>query len=170
MEARSPPDPETARQPAVLVPSHLASPSASPGLKDAKGYRRHDFEEAWAAYCPGQNTLQHQKRSFRSVEPSEVPMLRAHLAIFEASPPDPCDGSKNDDLSYSHAGSDASTLQNAQTAATGHSDQDADDMPSFLRRCGHCGKPGPDGRWDWPGHPDGIWLHTDCEAAWAEGR
>ena len=43
-------------------------------------------------------------------------------------------------------------------------------MPPFLRRCGHCGKPSPTARWDWEGHPDGVWLHTDCEAAWADGR
>ena len=42
---------------AVLVPSHLGYRPASPDFKDAKGYRRQDFEEAWAAYCPGQNTL-----------------------------------------------------------------------------------------------------------------
>ena len=140
-----------------------------PGYKDAKGYCRRDFEEAWSAYCPGQNTLQHQNgHSEASNRPSFDSTGTSR--DFRSVAADPCDGSKNDDLAYSHAGSDASTLQNAQTAAPGHSDQDADDMPSFLRRCGHCGKPGPDGRWDWPGHPDGIWLHTDCEAAWADGR
>ena len=28
-----------------------------PGLPDGKGYRWIDFEEAWAAYCPGQTPL-----------------------------------------------------------------------------------------------------------------
>jgi hypothetical protein len=26
-------------------------------------------------------------------------------------------------------------------------------------RCDHCGWLGATGRWDWPGRPDGIWLH-----------
>jgi hypothetical protein len=36
--------------------------------------------------------------------------------------------------------------------------------------CDHCGqllRPGDNGQvWDWPGRPDGIWLHPRCEAGW----
>jgi len=43
---------------------------------------------------------------------------------------------------------------------------DLDDDPGDLRRCDHCGRLGtmanPLHPWDWPGRPDGIWLHTKC--------
>jgi hypothetical protein len=36
--------------------------------------------------------------------------------------------------------------------------------------CDHCGCPDRDADplnpWNWPGWPDGIWLHTRCEAPW----
>jgi Protein of unknown function (DUF3631) len=43
-------------------------------------------------------------------------------------------------------------------------------------RCHHCGGLGlgadPFRPWDWPGRPDGIWLHPRCEGPWIdrEGR
>jgi putative DNA primase/helicase len=38
----------------LLAPFHIISLTVHPpGLPDGKGYRRTDFEEAWAAYCPG---------------------------------------------------------------------------------------------------------------------
>jgi hypothetical protein len=34
-------------------------------------------------------------------------------------------------------------------------------------RCDHCGSPfGTVKPWDWPGRPDGIWLHPHCEQFW----
>ena len=40
----------------LLAPFHIISLTVHPaGLPDGKGYRRIDFKEAWAAYCPGQN-------------------------------------------------------------------------------------------------------------------
>jgi hypothetical protein len=38
--------------------------------------------------------------------------------------------------------------------------------------CDHCGGPATPANqlhpWDWPGRPDGIWLHRGCEAPWFE--
>jgi putative DNA primase/helicase len=46
---------------ALLAPFHIISLTVHPpGLPDGKGYRRIDFKEAWAAYCPGQNTPSQQ--------------------------------------------------------------------------------------------------------------
>jgi hypothetical protein len=34
-------------------------------------------------------------------------------------------------------------------------------------RCDHCGSAiGTMNPWDWPGRPDGIWLHPRCEESW----
>jgi putative DNA primase/helicase len=42
------------------------------------------------------------------------------------------------------------------------------------RRCDHCGQLGTAADhlhgWDWPGRPDGIRLHSRCEASWMEGN
>jgi putative DNA primase/helicase len=46
---------------ALLAPFHIISLTVHPpGLPDGKGYRRIDFKEAWAAYCPGQTTPSQQ--------------------------------------------------------------------------------------------------------------
>jgi hypothetical protein len=37
-------------------------------------------------------------------------------------------------------------------------------------RCDYCGQPGASGQWDWPGRPDGIWLHERCEAPWFDSK
>ena len=55
----------------LLAPFHIISLTVHPpGLPDGKGYRRIDFEEAWAAYCPGQNISPRQSLRFQSVQAS----------------------------------------------------------------------------------------------------
>ena len=55
----------------LLAPFHVTSLTVHPpGLPDGKGYRRIDFKEAWAAYCPGQNIPSKQFLHFRSVQTS----------------------------------------------------------------------------------------------------
>jgi putative DNA primase/helicase len=55
----------------LLAPFHIISLTVhAPGLPDGKGYRRIDFEEAWAAYCPGRNTPSQQCLRFRNVQVS----------------------------------------------------------------------------------------------------
>jgi putative DNA primase/helicase len=53
------------------------------------------------------------------------------------------------------------------------------DIPECLRRpapkrCDHCGaleQPAdPLNPWEWPGRPDGIWLHPRCEIPWNDGE
>jgi hypothetical protein len=144
----------------LLRPFGICSETISiPGVNDAKGYKRVRFEEAWAAYCPGQFASQADldvpKR--RSVEtPIESAQVHDFRSVAEAS----ADGSKNGNLSYSHAGFDASTDRNGGNGAKGHIDH---------RRCDYCGSHlGGTNRWNWP--PDRpthqIWLHPHCEAPW----
>jgi hypothetical protein len=132
-------------------------------MNDAKGYKRVRFEEAWAAYCPGQFSSQADLDV--SIRRSVVtPMKSAQVHDFRSVAEPSGDGSKNSNLSYSHAGSDASTDRNGGNGAKGQIDQDAP------RRCDHCGHPGrasdPLNGWDWPGRPAGILLHQRCEAPW----
>jgi hypothetical protein len=48
--------------------------------------------------------------------------------------------------------------------------EDVLDIPTFLRRCDHCGQLATPANllnpWDWPDRPNGIWLHAGCEELW----
>ncbi len=58
----------------LLAPFHITSLTVHPPeLPDGKGYRRIDFEEAWAAYCPVRNTPSQQSLRFRGVQASSCP-------------------------------------------------------------------------------------------------
>ena len=110
-----------------------------PGLKSAKGYKRARFEEAWVAYCPvkspsaGKNPI--SKR--RTVE---MPVESEQVSDFRSVETSLSDASENGNLSYSHAGFDASTDRRAQNRGQAHSDHeiaspdDGLDIPSFLDR------------------------------------
>jgi Protein of unknown function (DUF3631) len=148
------------------------------GFKDAKGYSRIALAEAWAAYLPGQDASSHQ---FRPFDPSKRPNpdgmgTSCNFRSVQSAAPD---GSKNSNLSNSHAGLDAWTDRKAGNGVKGHSGQeiapdptDPGPIPEFLLRtaprpCDYCGSMlGAMNPWDWPGRPDGIWLHPRCEAGW----
>jgi putative DNA primase/helicase len=73
-----------------------------------KGYRRSDFEEAWAAYCPGQTVS--PGGSALSIRPSVPRPVDIEQVDDFASVPDPLwDGSKNANLFNNHAAWDAGT-------------------------------------------------------------
>jgi len=158
----------------LLSPFGICSETVSiPGLNDAKGYKRANFEEAWTVYCPGQNTSSadfsiSKRRSvgmpMKSTQPDDF------RSVAEASG----DGSKNGNLSYSHAGFDTSTLRKPKsgphqsTSATVElPSSDPGDIPSALRRCAHCGKPGAE-PWDLNGRR--VHLHPGCQHAWADNQ
>jgi putative DNA primase/helicase len=100
---------------ALLAPFSITSETVSiANLADAKGYKRVRFQEPWAIYLPGQNSLSDQ------FPPSETSKRRNADGAgvsrgFQSVAEDAGDGSKNDDLSYSHAGSDVSTFQKPAT-------------------------------------------------------
>jgi hypothetical protein len=167
----------------LLKPFAIISVNVKPpGLPQGKGYRRVDFKEAWDAYCPGQNT---RRDDFCvGIRPSvHRPVESAQVDDFASVHEGSVDGSKNGKLSYSHAGLDAWTLSNEKNSAEHGSDQQiapprgdqglSEDAPA-IARCDHCGQPGtaanPLCGWDWPGRPDGIWLHSRCEGPWWEDQ
>jgi hypothetical protein len=160
--------PLTQRQLArLLKPFCIISQTVhTPGFKDAKGYRRIDFQEAWSAYLPGQNPSSHQ---FCPSDPSkrrnpDAMGTSCDSRSVQATSPDE---SKNAHLSNSHAGLDARTNRKPQSGAQSEFDQG-----SAIRLCDHCGASAtpadPLHPWDWPARPDGIWLHSRCEAPWSD--
>jgi hypothetical protein len=80
----------------------------SPGLPQARGYKRAHFEEAWKAYCPGQMHAQAdagppKRHSVR--KPMNIGQLDDFQSVRAASP----DGSKNAELVNKHRPPDTLT-------------------------------------------------------------
>lgn len=140
--------PLTQRQLGHLLSSFRITPVTvhNTGFKDAKGYRRQDFEEAWEAYCPGQNTLPHQSDHFQaSKRPSAdgSSTSRDFPSVLKDNP----DASKKDNLSYSHAGLDAWTVPKAENGGEGDSATNGgavpNDFDAVAEELAERGKAGP---------------------------
>ena len=150
------------------------------GFKDAKGYSRIAFEQAWAAYLPGQDA---SSRQFRPCDPSKRPNpdgmgTSCNFRSVQAAAPD---GSKNAHLSNSHAGLDAWTDKTADLSPQRHFDQakgDPIDRPDEVANgedsslvCQHCGAPATD---DAPVQVCTVngekhLLRPDCRIDWLGG-
>jgi putative DNA primase/helicase len=145
-----------------------------PGRADGKGYRRADFEQAWRAYCSGQNDPSQQSGPCEtSIRPNadEMGTTRDFRNVRKDNP----DGLKNGNLSHSHTGLDAWTDRNDPDGVKGQFDQEIgpptdpldDGFSDSLRRCAHCGRSGVLGQVALPDRPSTVWLHRACEAPWA---
>ena len=103
----------------LLAPFHIISLTVHPpGLPDGKGYRRIDFQEAWAAYCPVETPLRSNLFTYEaSKRPNadETGTTRDSRRVRKGLP----DGSKNANLSHSHAGLDVWTDRKAENRARG---------------------------------------------------
>jgi putative DNA primase/helicase len=155
----------------LLAPFGIGSETVHiPGLADAKGYRRARFEEAWGAYLPaqnpGQNTLAHQIPAFETSKRPNADGPKGS-SDFRSVAESNGDGSKNANLSNSHAGLDAWTLRKPGNGVRVHSDHEngAGDFPDSLRRCAQCNAPG-DARGPVIAHDDHVWLHRECRWFW----
>jgi putative DNA primase/helicase len=141
-----------------------------PGVAHGKGYRRVDLEEAWAAYC-GQNTPSDQNGASQACERASADEMGTSCD-FRSVREDIPHGSKNGNLSYSHAGLHACTDKNGGNGGEGHSDQGVDPLddglPPFgsLQRCAHCNRRGAREQVALPDRPGTVWLHPECETAW----
>ena len=170
--------PLTQRQLAGLLRPFFIFPDTvhPPGLAQGKGYKKAHFEEAWAAYCSGQNTPPPQPGAFYPyIRTSADEMGTSHdfRSVRGGIPY----GSKNGKLSHSHAGLYACTDKTAPENGQGHSDQetapvvgpvgavaDPGDIPADYRRCLHCNGGGAVNKVALPDRT--VWLHRECEESW----
>jgi hypothetical protein len=108
----------------LLRPFGIVSEEVHPiGQSHGKGYKRARFEEAWEAYLPGQNspTSQFQPSEARNrANAHGLGTSRDFRSAQETSPR----GSKNANLSYSHAGLRACADRKPESGGTSESDQD----------------------------------------------
>ena len=133
------------------------------GLADAKGYYRSSFAEAWASYLPGQNGLASPSSTSETSNRPNADGTGTSDIFPSVQEPLP-DGSKNTNLSYSHAGLDAWTDRNTQPGVEESFDQDSTPV------CEHCGNPAT------PSSPvqlcavegQTFLLHRACWAEWME--
>jgi hypothetical protein len=107
--------PITQRQVARLLDAfHIISCTVHPlSLPHGKGYRRVDFEEAWEAYCPGQNVPAADPDISKRAD-VQVPVKSAQVCDFRSVRKGEAHGSKNTNLSNSHAGLHVSTDKKSQ--------------------------------------------------------
>jgi uncharacterized protein DUF3631 len=131
-----------------------------PGLKSAKGYRRARFEEAWDAYCPIKTPFPPgeaiSKR--RTVEMCE---RSAEVAVFQTVGEASSDASEPRKLSDSHAGFDASTLQNGGNGSRLRFGRGA---PRICAQCNAGGEP----LYELEGTD--LWLHRECRRFWLKAH
>jgi 5S rRNA maturation endonuclease (ribonuclease M5) len=129
-----------------------------PGLADGKGYKRHQFEEAWDIYLTPSD-------EFSAFDPSKRPNAdgMGTSLVFRSVQEGVADGSKNANLSNSHAGLDAWTFRKAGNGVATCSDQEK------VGLCAQCrGDQGaPPTLYKGPGYPpEGVWLHLECVRFW----
>jgi putative DNA primase/helicase len=100
-----------------------------PGLADGKGYKRHQFEEAWGRYLTPSDGFPPFETSIRP-NADEAGTSSDFLSVRK----DVSDGSENPNLSHSHAGLDAWTDRKPGNGAKGCIDHDIeppDDPPEL---------------------------------------
>jgi hypothetical protein len=166
--------PITQRQVARLLGTfHIISVNVNPlGLAQGKGYRQADFKGAWEAYCPAKSSLAPEKAKI--IRPSvHRPMKSTQVSDFASVHEPSMDGSKNSNLSNSHAGLDGWTDKKPKSgpqhasATVEPPSGDPGDSTSTQPRCAQCGasQPAPN-----LVAVDGItvFLHRGCETTYMD--
>jgi Protein of unknown function (DUF3631) len=114
----------------LLRPFGIISETVHPaGRPHAKGYKRAHFEEAWAAYCPGQNPSPQPTGTSKTcgrASADEMGITPDFQSVRETSP----HALKNANLSYSHAGLHACTDRNPEIGGESDSATDGEELPA----------------------------------------
>jgi Protein of unknown function (DUF3631) len=92
----------------LLRPFGICSETVGPLGAQAKGYKRIHFEEAWDLYCPAGNSAR-PGLAISKRQSVKEPMKPEQPSDFRNVNKGSIDGSKNGNLSYSHAGFDGLT-------------------------------------------------------------
>jgi Protein of unknown function (DUF3631) len=153
----------------LLKPFEIVSTNVRlAGLQQGKGYRRADFEGAWAAYCPGQIA---PDDAFQAFHPShrpngqEMPVESAQLDDSRSVPEAPLGRIEESQLDLEPCGFpgpwDAGTDEKAETRAARGFDHE-----SGPPRCAYCGQEGALVQAALPGRPGIFDLHQECHPRW----
>ena len=149
----------------LLKPFHIVSETVHPpGRADAKGYKRSSFRRLGEA-IPGQNLSSSSNSAFKASKRPNADEMGTSCDFQSVQEHRP-DGSKNANLSQSHAGLDAWTDRKHQSGAPdefGHG--------AKARLCDHCGSPAtpvePLPPLGWPARSDGT-VALASKTTWAD--
>jgi hypothetical protein len=122
-----------------------------------KGYEQADFVDAWKRYLPPPPPSDRSETS----ETSETSQESQGPNVSPVSDVLPSNVSDVSDVSL--------------VAGNRGTPSDSGPIPDILLRspplCDNCGRPATNSqRWDWPGRPVGIVLHSSCEGPWFDSE
>jgi hypothetical protein len=126
------------------------------GDRTPKGYYLSQFEDAFRRYLGQEGEFQPPHRhNIDEMGPSgDSPSATSEPPVADEK----CEKTNGDGL----CGGVADAVAEFSRTANGNGAGD--------HRCDHCGQLGAAGQWDWPGRPDGIWLHSRCEEGWFDSE
>jgi Protein of unknown function (DUF3631) len=126
------------------------------GEKTAKGYDLFQFDDAFSRYLG-------QEEGFNPSHRHKADETGTSQGFPSVTPePSVTDGKSEKLNNGGHCDGVTDADRGATRATNGNGAAD--------HRCDHCGHLGASGQWDWPGRPDGIWLHSRCEEGWFDSE
>jgi Protein of unknown function (DUF3631) len=143
--------------------------------KGLKGYCREDLHDAWLRYLPSSPP---QKRDERDEGDDFSELTGFHgtgIAVIADStrdvPPERDGNASTKSSDLAHIALIADVRGDGEEKVNEAPSDNPGDMECLrrdpARRCDHCGSQlGSMNPYDWPGRPDGIWLHPSCEGLW----
>jgi hypothetical protein len=147
--------------------------------KGLKGYYREDLHDAWLRYLPPSSPQKRDERD-ESDDPSEMANFHTTgIALLADGMRDA--GAERDENTPGKSSNladiavIADVRGNEEERAKTLPLDDPGPIPDCLRRnpgrrCDHCGEHGILNPYDWPGRPDGIYLHPRCEGPWFDSE
>jgi putative DNA primase/helicase len=123
------------------------------GEKTAKGYDLFQFDDAFSRYLGQEEGFNpsHRHKADETGISQGFPSVTPEPSVTDGKSEKLNNGGHYDGVT------DADTRATNGNGAADH-------------RCDHCGHLGASGQWDWPGRPDGIWLHSRCEEGWFDSE
>ena len=142
-----------------------------------KGYDRADLFDVWKRYLPQSSDKSKTNKTSETSQESRG----GSVSVVSDTPSNVSDGVSDNPRSRVARNADKTESVSDVSAVSlvGEDRGDPGPIPDCLRRpppngnglppllCDNCGRPATSGqRWNWPGRPEGIILHSSCEGAW----
>jgi hypothetical protein len=146
----------------LLKPFVIKPATIRIGDETAKGYYLTQFVEAFERYLDPQGGLQPSHRhNIDGMGTSETFQPSQRAAVDRLVTDEKCKKSNNGGVC------DGVTVGNPDSPGKANGSGAERRCSATGERCDHCGQSAtpaePLQPWDWPGRPDGIWLHRRCE-------
>jgi hypothetical protein len=143
------------------------------GDSTPRGYARADLYDVWRRYLPplaDKPATSATAATLQSFQRDNVASKESEAATVDPEP-------QHDDLDVADGGEACCGPPNARNTdemrvvapVAPVAPLPGNEGPPVL--CDNCGRPATNGqRWNWPGRPDGITLHSSCEGVWFDSE